>query len=162
MNETQRHGGWLIFLTFLGAFVLTAIPLPEGFEPLRPSWVALVLVYWCLALPMRVGVGTAWVCGVLLDVVQGVMLGQHALGMVLIGYVANNFHQRIRLYARWQQSLALLGLVLLYQLLAMIVRGFSGNPTPGLTYWLAAPATMAFWPATYHALRGLRHHFKVT
>jgi rod shape-determining protein MreD len=61
----RHHGGSVIALTFLLALLLTIIPLPEWLRYLRPDWVGLVLIYWCLALPERVGVSTGWLMGLL-------------------------------------------------------------------------------------------------
>ena len=68
MKPTGHHGGWVIILTFVISFVLTIMPMPQIAIHLRPEWSALVLLYWCMALPQRIGVGTGWIVGLLLDV----------------------------------------------------------------------------------------------
>ena len=95
MNLTRHHGGTLILLTFAIAMLLTIIPLSDSFRALRPDWVALTLIFWCLALPYRVSVGSGFVAGLLLDVLTGTLLGQHALALSLIAYVCVRLHQRI-------------------------------------------------------------------
>ena len=72
----KPHRIWVIALSFLAAFMLTAMPLPDWALPWRPAWIAMVLVYWCMALPERVGVITGWVIGLILDVMHGSILGQ--------------------------------------------------------------------------------------
>ena len=84
MNLTRHHGGTLILLTFAAAMLLTIIPLSDGFRALRPDWVALTLIFWCLALPDRVSVGSGFIAGLLLDVLTGTLLGQHALALSLV------------------------------------------------------------------------------
>jgi len=64
--KTQtREGGWLILLTFVAAMMLTIVPLPELLRQFRPEWAALVLMYWCMALPHRIGIGIGWKPGYL-------------------------------------------------------------------------------------------------
>ena len=63
MIETNHQGSWIIFFSFIVAFMLTAMPLPEWASNWRPMWVTMVLVYWCMALPTKVGIGIAWTAG---------------------------------------------------------------------------------------------------
>ena len=72
MTITRHHGGGVILVTFIAALLLTIIPLPDWARYLRPDWVGLVLIYWCLALPERVGVSTGWFMGLLVDLLTGV------------------------------------------------------------------------------------------
>ena len=67
MITGKRHGGGVILLTFIAALLLTVIPLPDWARYLRPDWVGLVLIYWCMALPDRVGVTTGWLMGLMVD-----------------------------------------------------------------------------------------------
>ena len=76
MTFVRRSGGLIIFFSFLAAFMLTIVPFPEWAEAYRPEMVAMVLIYWCLALPERVGVGIGWLTGLTLDVTQGALQGQ--------------------------------------------------------------------------------------
>ncbi len=75
MMILRRHGNWVIVLSLLIALVLTLLPLPPWAAPYRPDWVALALIYWCLALPERVSVGIGWSMGLLLDGLSGTLLG---------------------------------------------------------------------------------------
>ena len=113
MNLTRHHGGMIILLTFAVAMLLTIIPLSDTLRALRPDWVALTLIFWCLALPYRVSVGSGFIAGLFLDVLTGTLLGQHALALSLIAYVCVRLHQRIRIYPIWQQALTVLLLLLL-------------------------------------------------
>ena len=87
---------WVIPATFVIAFLLVILPLPEWAGPMRPEWVGMVAIYWCLAVPRVFGVGTAWIIGLILDVAHGSLLGQHALGLSIIAYIATRLHQQIR------------------------------------------------------------------
>jgi rod shape-determining protein MreD len=88
------RGTWAIVASFVVAFMLTAMPLPDWAIAWRPAWVALVLAYWCLALPQSIGVLSAWIIGLLLDVMHGSLLGQHAFGLAVVAYVVVIYHQQ--------------------------------------------------------------------
>ncbi len=162
MTLARRHGGAIIIFSFIVALLLTTIPLPDGLRPYRPDWVGLVLIYWCLAVPDRVNVGYGWVTGLLMDVLTGTLLGQHALSLTLMAYLTVKLHQRIRLYPMWQQSLTVLLLLTLHQLLTMWVHGITGQPSHGWFYWLPSFIGMALWPFVYQFLRTLRRQFSVS
>ena len=105
----NRTGGLvIIWITIVAGMVLAVVPMPQ-FVPLelgflRPDWVAMVLVYWIIALPHRVGIPTAWLAGIAVDVLLGSLIGQHALAYVLIAYVVASLYQRLRMFSVWQQA----------------------------------------------------------
>ncbi len=162
MTLVRHHGGWAITLSFIIALGLTILPLPEWARPLRPDWVALVLLYWSMALPQRVGVGIGWSVGLLVDVLTGTLLGQHALGLAVVAYLSLKLHQRIRVYPLWQQSLTVLFLLLLNQLLVMWVNGITGRPPRSWIYWAPSLVGMLLWPWLFVVLRDVRRRFRVT
>ncbi len=94
-----------IWISILLALCLSILPLPFQFEPFRPDWLAMVLIYWALALPHRTNVGTAWVAGLLLDVLLGSTLGVRAMAMAITTYLAAFQFQKIRNFSLWQQAL---------------------------------------------------------
>ncbi|MBP8080274.1 MAG: rod shape-determining protein MreD, partial [Aeromonas sp.] len=94
-----------IWISILLALCLSILPLPFQFEPFRPDWLAMVLIYWALALPHRANVGTAWVAGLLLDVLLGSTLGVRAMAMAITTYLAAFQFQKIRNFSLWQQAL---------------------------------------------------------
>ncbi|MFN2309581.1 MAG: rod shape-determining protein MreD [Gammaproteobacteria bacterium] len=162
MNSlVQRRGGGVILLTVLVAFVLTSLPLPEVWRPLRPDWVLLVLIYWCMALPHRVGVGVGWLAGLFTDALTGLLLGQHALAYCVVIYLTLKLHQRLRLYPLWQQSLSVLVLLALGQLLLLWINGMVGRPGHAWAYWAPSLLGALLWPLLFTVLRGLRRAFHV-
>ncbi len=162
MTLARHQNGVVILVLFLIALVLTVMPLPDWARDFRPQWVALTLIYWCIALPQRVGVGTAWTLGVLEDVLTGTLLGQHALGLSVTAFLALRLHQRIRVFPLWQQSLSVFVLLLVEHLLSLWVIGATGQPTPSLWYWMPTVVGMFLWPWLYIILRDVRRRFKVT
>ncbi|MCO6441830.1 MAG: rod shape-determining protein MreD [Nitrococcus mobilis] len=151
----------MILLSLLAGLVLTVLPLPMWARPLRPEWTALILIYWCMALPQRVGVTVAWTVGLLQDVLQGFLLGAHALAFGVVAFLTLKLHQRIRVFPLWQQALSTLLLLLVIRLILLWVRGLSGQPGADWQYWLPALTGTALWPPLFLGLRAVRRRFQV-
>jgi rod shape-determining protein MreD len=144
------------------ALVLTMLPLPDWAEPARPEWVAMVLIYWCMAVPQRVGVGVGWVMGLFLDVVHGALLGQHALALAVVAYLTLSLHQRVRVFPLWQQALTILLLVALEQMLVLWIKGVIGESPETWGYWWPSLTSMLLWPWIFLVLRDVRRKFRVS
>ncbi|MFT4561239.1 MAG: rod shape-determining protein MreD [Gammaproteobacteria bacterium] len=149
-------GTWAIAASFIVAFMLSALPLPDWVLPWRPAWVPLVLAYWCLALPLRLGVVIAWIIGLLFDVMQGSLLGQHAFGLAIVAYVVVIYHQQIRVYPLFRQALVIGSLVFLYSLVMLLVYNLIGSMKYGYDYLLASVTSAILWPWVFVVLRDLR------
>lgn len=161
MIQSQHHGGHIILLSLLTALLLSITPLPESLAAFRPDWLALTLLYWCLALPQRIGVGVAWMTGLLQDVLTGTLLGQHALILSLIAYIVLRFHQRIRPFPPWQQAIIVALLLLLTQLITLWINGIIGRSVNSWTYWLPSVSGTLLWPVVFYLLRKTRRWFHV-
>ena len=161
MKLAKHHGGTIILLTFVIALLLTNIPLPDWLRYVRPDWVGLVLIYWCLALPERVGVSTGWLTGLLVDLLYGTLLGQHALSLSVVAWLTLKFHQRVRLFPIGQQALTVMVLLIVHQLLALWIDRIIGRPGAPWYVWMPAITGMLIWPLVYSLLRGLRRSFHV-
>jgi rod shape-determining protein MreD len=151
----------LLYATFLAGILLSIMPGPTWAEPFRPDWTGLVLIYWCMAVPNRVGVGTGWMLGFIMDVLYGSLLGLHALAKSLIGYVVVRFHPQLRMFPRWQQAVAVLVLLLLNQLLVIWVRGAIGRAPETVSYWTPAIVGMLVWPWLFIILRDIRRRSQI-
>jgi len=161
MNNSRHNGSWVIVASVVFAFALTAMPLPEWSNNWRPSWVAMVLVYWCMALPDRMGIGISWSLGLLLDVQQGTVLGQNALGLAILAYITLQSYQRIRVYPLTQQAMLMCGYVMLFQFISLWIRNIIGLPPQHWTFWMPAVPSMLLWPWLFIILRDLRRKFRV-
>ena len=157
MNKTLRIG----IFTIIGAFMLAIMPLPDWVVEFRPDWVTLVLIYWAMATPSKIGVTVAWVTGLLLDVSYGTLMGQHAVGMVLVIYVIHLQHQRLRVASLLQQAIVIFFLLMLKQLLTLWVDGMIGRAPDSWLYFMPAIVSTVLWPWTYLILRDLRRNFSV-
>ncbi|RRJ83708.1 rod shape-determining protein MreD [Aestuariirhabdus litorea] len=161
MSEQRPRGGMVILLSFVAALLLAVIPLPGWGVLVRPEWVALVAIYWVLALPERIGVGWAWSAGLMLDVIQGTLLGQNALGMVVVAYIMMRLHRRMRMFPLPQQSLIVFVAIGLYQMVALWVRSVTGAVAPDLSFLLPAISSAVIWPWLFLILRDLRRRFRI-
>jgi rod shape-determining protein MreD len=111
-----------------------------------PDLTAAVLAFWCIHQPRRVGIGVAWILGLLLDAGNGALLGQHALGYSVLAFLAFAVHRRILWFPLWQQALHLLLLLLSTQLLTLVIRLAAGAGFPGWTYFAGSFICAALWP----------------
>ena len=161
MNDRRHNGGWIIVVSFIVAFMLTAMPLPEWAVNWRPAWIAMVLIYWCMALPQRIGIGMAWLLGLVLDVQQGTVLGQNALGLALIAFITIQSYQRVRVFPLKQQALVICGYLLVFQFINLWIRGIMGVPPQHWTFWMPAFTSMLLWPWLFIILRDLRRKYHV-
>ena len=135
---------FFIALTLLLALGINMLPL--GRNPAQPDMLALVLVFWNVHQPRRVGVGVAFLFGLLMDVHQGALLGQHALAYTLLSFAAVLIHRRLLWFSVGEQALQLLPLFAAAHGVSLLVRLIAGDMFPG--WWLlAAPlAEAALWP----------------
>ena len=95
MAGIHSRNGWMVWLTFAIGLLLSVSPLPQFMEILRPLWLALLLAFWTLALPHKVGMVTAWCLGLAEDVLYGTLLGQNALILTLITFLVLSLQQRL-------------------------------------------------------------------
>ena len=152
---------WVIWLSFALALLLSVAPMPAFMETGRPLWLALFLTAWTLALPHRVGMTTAWVLGLAADVLYGTLLGQNALILTFITFLVLSLHQRLRMFPMWQQSLVLLVVFGLAQLVQLWLNALTGNRPPTLLFILPALVSALLWPWVYTALRIIRQRLGV-
>jgi len=152
----------IVIPTLIVALMLNMWPMPEWLEYARPEWMVLVLIYWALAMPEQIGVTVAWVVGLLLDVTQGAILGQHAVGLVLVIFIINTQYQRIRVFSLAQQALVVSLLLLIKQVLVLWVSGIVGQAPDISLYFLPALTGAIIWPWLFIVLRDLRRRFTVS
>ncbi|HKI73230.1 MAG TPA: rod shape-determining protein MreD [Pseudomonadales bacterium] len=164
--RVRANGLWVIPLTVFVAMILSVVSLPEYVPApvgyLRPEWVALVLIYWVIALPQRVGVVTAWCIGLLMDVLLGDLLGQHAIAYMIIAYIGQNLYQRLRMFTVWQQSLIVFAIVGLNQLINFWIESIAGTAEWSMWYLLPSVVSALLWPWVFLILRYMRRVFNVT
>lgn len=160
-QATKYRDRWIIAATFVVALLLTVLPMPESLALWRPAWVALILIYWCMAAPGQIGIVVGWTAGLLLDVMTGTLLGQHALGLSVVAYVTHHVYRRVRVMPPWRQALTVFGLIFLYQVLVLWSNGIRGIPVVASTYWASPVVSMLLWPWLFRVLRAVRRRYDV-
>ncbi len=156
-----RANSVLFWGSLLACYLLQLMPLPQALLPLKPYWLALVLVYWALESPERVGLGLAFVLGVLGDVVTGELLGEQALRLCILCFILLRFRSRLRFFPMWQQALAVLALLFNDRIVLLMVRACAGEPLPPASFWWAPLTAMVAWPWLFLLLDDLRARLRV-
>lgn len=142
----SREPRLLVYATAVIALMLTVAPLPNYAAVLRPAFLALVVLYWSTMAPQAGGILLGFVFGVLLDVIKGVQLGQHALALSFLAYLGIRLHLLTRAKPLFQQSLFVLVALVLYETLLWAIDGWSGRPMHSPTRWAHALTGALVWP----------------
>jgi len=151
----------VIFATLAVAFMLELIPLPLLLDIMRPYWVALVIIYWCLETQGRISLGLAFTIGIVLDLLSASTLGLHALSLVIIVYLVTRFRARLRFFPPWQQALSVLVLLINDRIILLWIISLMGEPLPSLAFWVPPIVGTVVWPWLFLALdryRGVMRH----
>ncbi len=149
--------GSLIALNLVVACMFMQVPLPDFIAQARPDFITLTLMYWWLAHPEKVGVITGLVMGLVLDVMYGSLLGEHALGCVFIGWVFVKKYQSIRVLPLVQQAIIVGLLLLIKQFLAYWLDSGRGYHTGAvLMYFSPVLIGALLWPWLFIIMRDLR------
>lgn len=152
----------VIPISLLIGLMLIILPLPDWAQIYRPDWVALFLIYWSMALPKRIGIWFAFFTGLLVDVTQSTLLGQHSMALVIIIFINLNLYQRVRVLTLPRQALYVMLLLIINQLLLVLIEGMLQRHTP-LMAFLGPPLTgMLIWPWLFILLRDIRRKAHLT
>ncbi|MCH4810184.1 rod shape-determining protein MreD [Vreelandella neptunia] len=137
---------FVIWLSLLLTLCLQVMPLADGWQVYRPEWLGLMLIYWCMRTPDRVGVFHGFVFGILIDLIEGTALGQHALIYALLAFLCALVYPRFRAYSLVQQSALVLVLLGLMQLVAQWLRTIVGDFSIHLAFLIPALISALLWP----------------
>ena len=135
----------LVVASSLFVLALAVWPLPGWAKSLRPELPLMLVVYWIVSQPFRIGMIYAWLLGVTLDLLTGSVLCQHALALTIVAYLVFLFHQRTAVYSMTQQGFALFGLVALYHLLNYWIYGLTGGAHLDFSILLSALTSALLW-----------------
>lgn len=144
MKSRGRY--WPVVLALLVALSLEVAPLPDTADILRPAWMALSIIYWSMHQPGRYGVGIAWIVGLVLDVLKGAVLGQHALMLSVAAYLTIMFRQRMRVFPIWQQTAAVGVIAAIYEFLGFWIDGMTGDLEGGVVRLAPIISALVLWP----------------
>ena len=160
MNK-QRQSLWWFIGTLVFALVSMLVPLPGVLEPFKPYWPALFLLYWSLESEDRVTLGLAFMVGLGADLLDGAVLGEQALRLCALVFIALRFRSRLRFFPMWQQALAVLALLLNDRILLLIVRMLAGGALPPASWWISPFVGAALWPFLFLLLDDLRARLRI-
>lgn len=135
-----------LFVAFTLASALLFNLVPLGREPAMPDLLALVLVFWNVHQSRRVGVGLAFMFGVVMDVHDGAVLGQHALAYTLLSFFAITIHRRLLWFTVPSQAVQILPLFFAAHAVSLLVRMVAGGMFPGWQMLLAPVFEALLWP----------------
>lgn len=155
MSRRER-GQWTLLASLLAVVVLTLMPLPAAAEDARPYWAALVMIYWNLEAGRLRLLGQAFIGGLVLDVLTGSLLGQHALSLLIISYLVERFRFRIRFFPPWQQAAVIMLLLFNDRIVQLWIIGLVGDQWPNWQWWLAPVIGMLIWPWLFLLLDAFR------
>ncbi|MGB5012132.1 MAG: rod shape-determining protein MreD [Candidatus Dechloromonas phosphoritropha] len=139
---------WFIYLSLIVALLLNF--LPTAHWPGMPDWVALVLCFWSVREFRRIGMGWAFILGLLMDVADGSVLGQHSLAYVLLTFAASSLSRRLLWFPLIEQALQVLPLLLMTQVIQTLMRLAVGGDFPGWAYFIGPLLAGLLWiPLTF-------------
>jgi rod shape-determining protein MreD len=161
--KINKH--FIIGITFIFAFMLTIVPLPEWARLWRPQWVLMILLYWSIALPSTFWIFYGVLVGFIQDLISGNTLGLHGFNLSIFAYFAINYYHIIRISPIWQQTIIVFVLVLIQQLWLLWIFGMLNNPVSSnvIIYHLIYPSitSLLLWPWIFVLLRDLRRNFGI-
>jgi len=146
MNPSVRHPLLFSVVAAIVALLLCGIPLPHALDLLRPDWLLLVVIWFALTAPATNGLVYAWAAGLGLDAFHGLVLGENALAFVVVGYLVQHLHLRLRMVPTVQQALSVMSLLALYQFLLFWIDGVTGHAVTSWVRWLPVVTGALVWP----------------
>lgn len=139
---------WFIAFSLLVALLLNMLPFTSW--PGMPDWLAMALCFWSMRESRRIGMGWGFLFGLVMDVADGSLMGQHALAYVLLTYAAQTLSRRILWFPLGTQALHVLPMLAAVQLIQYLVRSIAGAHFPGLGFILSPLIGAILWlPLTY-------------
>ena len=135
-----------IVLTLIAALLANLLPWSGAALWIKPDFVALVVLYWCIEQPRKMGFVVAWLVGLFMDVADGTLFGQHALAYTILAYAGVVLHRRVRMFAITPQALHVIPLFLMNDFIIVAVRMLGGADFPGWHYFIGSFVAGALWP----------------
>jgi rod shape-determining protein MreD len=152
MIAEGNANGWRIAVSMAAGMALAIVPMPRWLELFRPEFLLLIVIYWSLAAPRVAGMMFAWLAGLAIDIVHGVVLGQHALAFLFVSFVTHRIQLRMRIFPIWQQAFAVLLMLGLYEFVVFWIDGIIGKPVTTALRWIPIFTGALLWPFTVAVL----------
>jgi rod shape-determining protein MreD len=142
-----------VLVTLLVAMMFNLLPVSGWVLALRPDFIAFVLVYWGIHEPRKVGLWLAWACGLMMDVADGSLFGEHALSYAVLLAIAISMRRRVPMFGIGYQMLHVFVALLACQLMILAIRSLAGGSFPGWWYFLDSMTGALMWPLGLMVLR---------
>ena len=152
---SRTRNGWVLPVSILVAILLGLVPLPAPLQPLRPYWLALVLAYWLLEAPDRVGLGVSFMIGLVADLAFGGLLGEQALRLVVLAFILERFRARLRFFPMSQQAMTMGVLLLNDRVINAVIHLVMGVPQVPVLTWCAPLIGAVLWAPLHFLLDAL-------
>ena len=134
-----------IALSLIAALLLNLLPWSGAWLWIKPDFVVLVLLYWCVEQPRKIGFVSAWLLGLVMDVADGTLFGQHALSYSILAYAGIVLHRRVLMFSGTPQALHVVVLLLINDLIVIAIRVLAGADFPGFQYFIGSFVAGALW-----------------
>jgi len=145
--ENQKNSNKLYALTVgLISIILTIVPTPDFLENFKPDWTLLLLIFLSINIPKEFNVGTAFILGILMDVSQGTLLGQHAFAYLLVIFLTSKLHLQLRNYPLLQLTAIICLILMIHQFILFWINGISGISSSISSYMGPVISGTALWP----------------
>ena len=135
-----------LLLSALIALILTVLPLPRSLDVVRPAFLVLTVLYWSVNAPRAGGLAIGFFAGLMLDAFQGPVLGEHALALSLVTYIAVREHQRLRSKPAIQQAMIVFAFLIVYEIVLFMIDGWTGHPVTSPLRWVHTVSGALIWP----------------
>jgi len=136
-----------IAFTLVAALIVNLLPWSGWPLALKPDFVALALLYWCIQQPRKVGFASAWLLGLMMDVADGSLFGQHALAYSVLAFAGIVLHRRVLMFTMRDQILHVIPLLLVNDLIVLAIRKIAGADFPGFSYFAGSLIAGVLWPS---------------
>ena len=146
-----------IVFTLIAALILNFLPWAGPWLAGRPDFVALIVLYWCIQQPRKLGFTAAWLMGLMMDIGEGSLLGQHALAYSVLAFAGIVLHHRVLMFTMRNQILHVIPILLLNDLIVLVIRLFAGADFPGFSYFAGSLIAGALWPMMCFLLKLPQH-----
>jgi len=138
------RAGFIAF-TLVAALLLNLLPWSGAWLWIKPDFVVLVLLYWCVEQPRKIGFVSAWLLGLVMDVADGTLFGQHALSYSILAYAGIVLHRRVLMFSGTPQMLHVVVLLLMNDFIVITIRVLAGADFPGFQYFIGSFVAGALW-----------------
>jgi len=142
-----------IAFTLIAALIVNLLPWSEPLLAVKPDFVALVMLYWCIQQPRKVGFAAAWLMGLTMDIADGSLLGQHALAYSVLAFAGIVLHHRVLMFTMRNQILHVIPILLVNDLIVLVIRKLAGADFPGAGYFVGSLFAGALWPVMCYLLK---------